>query len=98
MLPSTSSRSPCIRPGCYEFDGPERDELVERFGADVEATTTLGTPALDLPAVVRAALAANGVALTDLSGCTACDRRWYSHRARGETERFATLAWLEERS
>jgi YfiH family protein len=88
---------PCIRPGCYEFDGPELDELADRFGPAVRAVTSWGSPALDLPAVVHGALAAAGVDdVEDVAGCTACDTRWYSHRARGETERFATLAWIPE--
>lgn len=88
---------PCIRPGCYEFDGPELAELVDRFGPQVRSVTRWGTPALDLPAGVAAALATTGVAAPlDTSGCTACDARWFSHRARGEAGRFATTAWLEE--
>lgn len=52
---------------------------------------------MDLPAAVAAALAeADVVDVHDTSGCTACDTRWYSHRAHGDTERFATTAWLEE--
>lgn len=87
---------PCIRPGCYEFDGPERARLAERLGDGVLATTTWGTPALDLPAGVTAALRGVGVGtVRDTTGCTACDRRWFSHRARGEVARFATSAWLE---
>jgi polyphenol oxidase len=90
---------PCIRAGCYEFDGPELAELVDRFGPQVRATTSWGTPALDLPAGVGAALAAAGVAApVDTSGCTACYRRWFSHRARAEPGRFATTAWLEEKT
>ena len=86
---------PCIRPGCYEFAGPERDLLVTRFGADVAATTSWGTAAIDLPAAVRLALAEVSIEhVQDESGCTACDRRWFSHRARGELERFATVAWV----
>jgi polyphenol oxidase len=86
---------PCIRAGCYEFAGPERELLVTRFGAGVAGTTRWGTPAVDLPAALRVALAEVGVeALQDASGCTACDHRWFSHRARGELERFATVAWL----
>jgi YfiH family protein len=86
---------PCIRPGCYEFDGPERALVVDRFGATVAGTTSWGTAAIDLPAAVGVALHEVGVAtLHDGSGCTACDRRWYSHRARRETERFATVAWI----
>jgi YfiH family protein len=94
--PVAAHLGPCIRPGCYEFDGPERSELVERFGEVAAATTAWGTPAIDLPAITAAALVEAGVPLVhDTAGCTACDRRWYSHRARGEAERFATLAWLE---
>jgi polyphenol oxidase len=86
---------PCIRPGCYEFAGTERERLVTRFGAEVAATTTWGTPAVDLPAAVRIALAEVGVDhLRDATGCTACDHRWFSHRARGELQRFATVAWI----
>jgi len=94
--PIVGHLGPCIRAGCYEFDGPERDLLAARFGDTVCATTTWGTPALDLAAGVHAALASAGVAeVHDTAGCTACDRRWYSHRARAEVERFATTAWLE---
>jgi len=86
---------PCIRPGCYEFDGPERDEVIARLGPGVAATTAWGTPAVDLPAAATAALQDAGVAqVHDDAGCTACDRRWYSHRARGEVERIGTLAWV----
>ena len=94
--PVVAHLGPCIRPGCYEFDGPERQRLAERYGSGVLARTTWGTPAVDLPAAVTAALLGAGVtAVHDEAGCTACDRRWYSHRARVEEERFATAAWLE---
>jgi copper oxidase (laccase) domain-containing protein len=52
---------------------------------------------MDLPAATHAALAEAGVAAVhDDAGCTACDHRWFSHRARGDRGRFATTAWLEE--
>ncbi len=93
--PIRAHLGPCIRAGCYEFVGPERDEMVQRFGPGVAATSMWGTPALDVPAAVAAALRAAGVdQLRDVAGCTACDRRWYSHRARGEVERYATVAWM----
>jgi YfiH family protein len=93
--PVAAQLGPCIRPGCYEFGGPELDRLVGRFGNEVRSTTAWGTPALDLPAAVAAALREVGVeALQDQAGCTACDRRWYSHRARGELERVATVGWI----
>ena len=96
--PVVAHLGPCIRAGCYEFDGPERDRLAARFGDPVLGTTTWGTPAVDLPAAVHAALDGAGVTeVHDTAGCTACDRRWYSHRARAEAERFATTAWLDRR-
>lgn len=93
--PRSAHLGPCIRPGCYEFAGPELDWVARRFGEEVRATTTWGTPALDLPAALRAACAEVGVTrFDDTSGCTACDRRWFSHRARQEPERQAVVAWL----
>ena len=70
--------------------------IAERYGPGVLATTSWGTAALDLPAAVRVAVGRAGVTgWHDEAGCTACDRRWFSHRARAEPERFATVAWLE---
>lgn len=87
---------PCVHPCCYEF-GPEALALVvAATGAGVEATTSGGALALDVPAAVTASLAAIDVmADTSASTCTACgaDRHW-SHRARAEQERQAALAWL----
>ena len=93
--PVVAHLGPCIRPGCYEFDGPELGALTERLGPRVATTTTWGTPALDLPAAVALELRAAGVErIVDDAGCTACDRRWFSHRSRGEEERIATIAWM----
>jgi len=87
---------PCIHPCCYEFDGPRRTDLSERFGAEVLGTTTWGTPAVDLPGGVQAVLRDLGVPLAARSpGCTACGTGWFSHRARQEVERLATATWLE---
>jgi copper oxidase (laccase) domain-containing protein len=95
--PTSAHLGPCIRVGCYEFDGPELATVVARYGDEVQGRTSRGTPALDLPAVVHAALREAGVGVVhDTSGCTACDTRWYSHRARAERGRLATMAWLEE--
>jgi copper oxidase (laccase) domain-containing protein len=84
---------PHIRAGCYEFGQDELDQVAAALGAHVRATTVWGTPALDLTAGVRAAL--DGVRIHDSCHCTACMDTWYSWRARRETERFATTAWLE---
>ena len=94
--PLRAHLGPCIRPGCYEFGRDDLEAVAARFGAAVRATTTWGTPSLDLAAAVGLALAEAGVDdLRDDAGCTACDERWYSHRARAEQGRFATVAWLD---
>jgi polyphenol oxidase len=95
--PALARLGPCIRPGCYEFTGPELRELTRRFGDAVATRTMWGTPAFDLPEAMRVACADAGITrLQDDSGCTACDDRWFSHRARGDTARIATLAWLRD--
>jgi len=94
--PSVAEVGPCIRPGCYEFDGPELDQMAARFGDRVRAVTTAGRPALDLPAAVTAALEEQGVTdVRDAAGCTACRPEWFSHRANGDGQRFATIAWID---
>lgn len=89
---------PSIHPSCYEFGADELDRVVARCGEAARGVTAAGRPALDLPAAVRAALDRAGV---DLVGgrapCTACDPRFFSHRARGDTGRQALVVWLEER-
>ncbi len=93
--PISAHLGPCIRSGCYEFAGPELEELIAQFGSIACGTTMWGTPSLDVPALVAAELRSAGVMdLSDEAGCTACDRRWYSHRARREVERFATVGWV----
>ncbi len=87
---------PCIRPGCYEFGIDDLDVVAGRMGAAVRATTTAGRPALDLPAAVRAALAAAGVgpaAVADVGVCTACSADHFSWRARREPQRQAAVIW-----
>ena len=45
------------------------------------ATTTWGTPSLDLPRAVLDGLAAAGVRAERVGGCTRCEPGWFSHRA-----------------
>ncbi|MCY3561358.1 MAG: polyphenol oxidase family protein [bacterium] len=87
---------PCIGPECYEFGQEPLGDMVERFGPQVAARTAWGTPALDIPAAVRTELARSGVGhLTEAGRCTSCEPElWYSHRARGETERHVLAAWI----
>ncbi len=88
---------PCIRSGCYEFGAGDLARLARRWGSGVRARTRSGRPSLDLLAAVRAECAAVGIdAVTDSGSCTACDPRWFSHRARGDDARLATIAWLEQ--
>lgn len=88
---------PCIRPARYAFGAEDLARVAERFGPTVRGTTLDGRPALDLPAGVAAALAEHDVELVAaIGGCTAAegDRRW-SHRARGDGQRQAVVAWIE---
>jgi polyphenol oxidase len=87
---------PCIGPECYEFGAEGLGALARAFGPGVVATTSWGTPALDLPAAVAVALGRAGVSLVAPPvACTACaaDDQW-SFRARGETGRQALVVWL----
>ena len=83
---------PCIHAECYEFGAEDLDRLAARWGAPVRGQTAEGRPALDLPAAVRVALERCGADLVIESGaCTACADGWFSHRARGDAGRQATL-------
>jgi copper oxidase (laccase) domain-containing protein len=90
---------PCIHAECYAFSAADLDQVAARLGDGVRATTRAGTPALDMQAAVAAALDRAGVVLAhDADVCTACAAdHYYSYRARGESERQATLVWLDAR-
>lgn len=86
---------PCIHPECYAFSSGDLDEVASLMGDGVRAVTSGGEPALDVPAAVRIALGRAGAQLVhDEDVCTACSTRHYSHRARGDVERQATVVWL----
>jgi hypothetical protein len=94
----SAALGPCIRAGCYEFGVGDLDDVAAVLGPGVRSTTTWGAPALDLGAAARAALERAGARLAlDTGACTACTTSWYSHRARAETERQATVVWLDRR-
>lgn len=89
---------PCIRSECYEFGAADLDALVAAYGPSLRSETTAGTPALDMIAGVEHAARGCGIDLFVSSDgtCTSCDAdRWFSHRARGETGRMATVVWIE---
>jgi YfiH family protein len=83
---------PCIHPSRYEFGAAELDRLAARFGPGVVGTTDWGTPALDLPATVRIALAEAGVVdVVDTGICTSASPDHFSHRRDGITGRQAVV-------
>ena len=81
---------PCIRAECYEFGAADLDAVAAALGDGVRSTTSWGTPALDLVAGIRTQLPG----VVDVGVCTACSGTHFSHRARGEAERQAVVAWL----
>ena len=76
---------PAIGGCCYEVPGQMAASVVDAW-PQAAATTTWGTPSLDLPAAATAQLAAAGVTAVDrVGGCTRCHHdRWFSHRATGQ--------------
>ncbi len=88
---------PCIAPAAYEFGAADLALIADRLGQDVRASTTTGAPALDLRAAVGSALRRSGADLhANVGGDTAAEaERYFSHRARHETERQVGVAWLE---
>ncbi len=94
----TALVGPLIHPCCYEFGADDSAAVAAGVHADPEAvagTTTDGQPALDVPATVRAGLAAHGIELDSVGPCTGCSDRWLSHRVRGDLERHVVVAWSE---
>jgi YfiH family protein len=86
---------PCIRPERYEFGVEALARLVEQFGPEVEGTTREGTPAFDVPAAVRIALARTGIDDIEDSGvCTSASPDHFSYRRDGVTGRQVTIAVL----
>ncbi|MGI9622964.1 MAG: laccase domain-containing protein [Acidimicrobiales bacterium] len=88
---------PCIRPESYEFGSTDLDSVAAVVGESARGVTSWGADALDLPGSIRHVLGQRGVdVVAELGGCTAveADLRW-SHRARGDRERQALVAWME---
>jgi len=83
---------PHIRVGCYEFGEGDLDEVAAALGDVVRGTTAWGAPALDLTAGVRSVV--GDLRVADAGACTACTDLYYSWRARKDTGRFATIAWM----
>lgn len=90
--PVAAILGPCIHPAHYEFGADLLERLVARFGPEVAGHTADGRPALDVPAGVRAALAAAGVDdYRDVDVCTAASPDYFSARHEGTTGRQAVI-------
>ncbi len=82
---------PAICGGCYEV-GADVAAQVLTVAPDAAATTSWGTPALDLPAAVLAELSSAGVTdVTRDERCTAENPTLFSYRRDGRTGRQASL-------
>ena len=87
---------PCIRPECYEFGEADLETVAARLGEGVRGMTSDGSPALDVPAAVGAALErADVTELDDLGVCTACSDQYFSWRARAEPARQTMVVWRD---
>jgi copper oxidase (laccase) domain-containing protein len=87
---------PTIHPCCYEFGAADLDTVAAAVGGGVRGVTAAGSPALDLPAAVRARLADIGVeVVVDVDRCTGCGGGAFSHRVGGDRSRQALFVWSE---
>jgi YfiH family protein len=94
--PISARLGPCIRPAHYEFGADDLARVSARLGDDVVATTATGSPALDIPAAVRASLHAVGVDdFEDAGICTFESPDHFSYRRDGVTGRQAVVAVLD---
>ncbi len=85
---------PHVCGACYEVPESLRSE-VAAVVPETFATTSWGTPSLDIGAGVRAQLAAAGVEIEDVSRCTRESEDLFSYRRQGQASgRLAGLIWL----
>ena len=74
---------PHVCGACYEVPEAMREQVAALEPAS-RATTSWGTPALDIGAGVRAQLVRSGVQVVDVAGCTRESEDLYSYRRDGE--------------
>ena len=87
---------PHVCGACYEVPKTMQAQVSAAVPASV-ATTSWGTPSLDLGAGVRAQLAGEGVSVHDVSRCTRESADLYSYRRDGDRAgRLAGLIRLRE--
>ncbi|MBS2937612.1 polyphenol oxidase family protein [Nocardioides sp. J2M5] len=92
--PSVAWIGPHVCGACYEVPADLQEE-VAALVPDARATTSWGTPSLDLGAGVRAQLAAASITdVREVDVCTREDADWPSHRRDGAAAtRFAGVIW-----
>lgn len=86
---------PSICGSCYEVPEGMRADVAAAVPA-AWATTSWGTPGLDLPAGARSQLEANGVTVEYSGPCTLENEDLFSYRRNPDTGRFAGLVWTNE--
>lgn len=89
----TAIIGPSICGSCYEVSQDIHDEVVALHPA-ARATTRQGTPALDLPAALRAVLVGADISIIDEFRCTHESDDLYSYRRDGVTGRQAGIITL----
>jgi polyphenol oxidase len=86
---------PAMCGGCYEVPGEMREEVAATV-PKAYATTSWGTPSLDVAAGVESQLAALGVTFLEQSTvCTMESSDHFSYRREKVTGRLASFVWLE---
>jgi YfiH family protein len=86
---------PSVCGKCYEVPAELRDEVAAVLPS-AWATTTWGTPALDLPAGAASQLDALGVPIEYRGPCTLENESLFSHRRDARSGRFAGLVWTHD--
>jgi YfiH family protein len=86
---------PSICGECYEVPEQLRTDVAAAV-PETWSTTSWGTPALDLPAGVRAQLQALDITVEYSGECTRETARLFSYRRNQKTGRFAGLVWTHE--
>jgi len=86
---------PSICGACYEVPEQLRADVAAAI-PETWSTTSWGTPALDLPAGVRAQLASLDVSVEYSGECTLENDALFSYRRDSLTGRFAGLVWTHD--
>jgi hypothetical protein len=85
--PRSAAIGPALAACCLEV-GAEVSELFDGF----TASTTWGTPSVDLGAAIEVQL--GGLDVWSTGSCTLHEPGWFSHRRDATTERLASIGWL----